>query len=181
MDDLRQRLAQGFGADGIDYLVNNGGDGLFKSIEETSEADLDHLFAVHLKGPFLLTRALMPLLRDGGRVVNLSSGASRYAMTGMAAYGVMKGGIDTMTVYFAKELGPRGITVNTVAPGPILSDFGGGMLRENQHLQAEIAAQTALRRIGEPDDVGGAIAALISPTSRFVSAQRIDVSGGLGV
>lgn len=181
VDALSTLLTERFGSDRFDILVNNAGVGLFKSVAQTTEVDLDRMFAVHLKGPFLLTQALAPLLRDEGRVINLSSGSSRYAMAGMAAYGVMKGGIDTLTLYLAKELGPRGITVNTVASGPILSNFGEGMLRDDPDLQAVLREQTALHRIGEPDDVGGAVATLASHGNRFVTGQRIDVSGGLGI
>ena len=163
----------------FNYLVNNAGIGIRAAFTETSEAQFDELMNIHLKGPFFLTQTLLPLLADGGRIVNLSSGLARFALPGYAAYGTMKGAIEVLTRYLAKELGARGITVNVVAPGPIETDFGGGVVRDNAQLNAMMASQTALGRVGVPDDVGGAIAALLSDDNRWVTAQRIEVSGGM--
>jgi NAD(P)-dependent dehydrogenase (short-subunit alcohol dehydrogenase family) len=135
--------------------------------------------AIHLKGPFFLTQKLLPLLADGGRIVNLSSGLTRFALPGMAAYASMKGGVEVLTRYLAKELGPRHISVNTLAPGAIETDFGGGAVRDNPGMNQAIAAQTALGRVGLPDDVGGALAALLGPGTGWINAQRIEVSGGM--
>jgi NAD(P)-dependent dehydrogenase (short-subunit alcohol dehydrogenase family) len=139
------------------------------------------MFRIHLKGPFLLTQHLLPLVSDGGRIVNISSGLTRFALPGYAAYASMKGGLEVLTRYMAKELGERGIAVNTLAPGAIETDFGGGMVRDNAALNAGIASQTALGRVGLPDDIGGAIAALLGEGSRWINAQRVEVSGGIAI
>ena len=136
---------------------------------------------VHLKGTFFLTQALLPLIVDGGRIVNVSSGLTRFSLPGYAAYAAMKGGVEVLTRYLAKELGGRGIAVNTLAPGAIETDFGGGAVRDDKQLNGMIASQTALGRVGLPDDIGGAFAALLSADSRWVNAQRIEVSGGMFV
>ncbi|MFM4917352.1 SDR family NAD(P)-dependent oxidoreductase [Aeromonas dhakensis] len=165
--------------DRFDFLVNNAGIGIHASIEQTSEQQFDILFNIHLKGVFFLTQQLLPLLRDGGRILNLSSGLTRFALPGYAAYAAMKGGVEVLTRYLAKELGPRGIAVNVVAPGAIETDFGGGVVRDNQAVNDFIASQTALGRVGQPEDIGGVIAALLSPDSRWINAQRIEASGGM--
>lgn len=165
--------------DRFDFLVNNAGIGIHASIEQTSEQQFDTLFNIHLKGVFFLTQQLLPLLRDGGRILNLSSGLTRFALPGYAAYAAMKGGVEVLTRYLAKELGPRGIAVNVVAPGAIETDFGGGVVRDNQAVNDFIASQTALGRVGQPEDIGGVIAALLSADSRWINAQRIEASGGM--
>jgi NAD(P)-dependent dehydrogenase (short-subunit alcohol dehydrogenase family) len=163
----------------FDYLVNNAGIGIRTPFAQTTEAQFDQLVNIHLKGVFFLIQALLPLLADGGRIVNLSSGLARFALPGYAAYGAMKGAIEVLSRYLAKELGARGITVNVVAPGAIETDFGGGAVRDNRELNAFVAAQTALGRAGLPEDIGGAIAALLSEGGRWINAQRIEVSGGM--
>jgi NAD(P)-dependent dehydrogenase (short-subunit alcohol dehydrogenase family) len=136
---------------------------------------------VHLKGPFFLTQALLPLINDGGRIVNVSSGLTRFTLPGYAAYATMKGGVEVLTRYLAKELGARGIAVNTVAPGAIATDFGGGAVRDVEDLNRFVASQTALGRAGLPDDIGDMVAALLLPDNRWVNAQRIEASGGMFV
>jgi len=178
---LRRTLAQTWQREQFDFLVNNAGVGVHASFAETTEAQFDELVNVHLKGTFFLTQALLPLLADGGRIVNISSGLARFALPGYAAYAAMKGGVEVLTRYLAKELGARGISVNTVAPGAIETDFGGGAVRDNTQLNEMIASQTALGRVGLPDDIGGAIASLLSPGSAWVNAQRIEVSGGQSI
>jgi NAD(P)-dependent dehydrogenase (short-subunit alcohol dehydrogenase family) len=163
----------------FDYLVNNAGVGAHASFAETTEAQFDELMNVHLKGTFFLSQRLLPLLADGGRILNVSSGLSRFSMPGYAAYAAMKGGVDVLTRYMAKELGTRKISVNTLAPGAIETDFGGGVVRDNAGLNAAIAAQTALGRVGLPDDVGGAVALLLSPEGAWINGQRVEVSGGM--
>lgn len=163
----------------FDFLVNNAGIGLHAGFADTTEAQFDQLLNVHFKGVFFLTQALLPLLADGGRIVNLSTGLTRFALPGYAAYAAMKGAIEVLTKYLAKELGPRGIAVNVVAPGAIETDFGGGAVRDNAQLNAHIAAQTALGRVGVPDDIGGVIAALLADDNRWINAQRIEASGGM--
>ncbi|MDD0810509.1 SDR family oxidoreductase [Curvibacter sp. RS43] len=176
---LREALAQHWGARHLDALVNNAGVGAYAPIADTQEAQFDLLFNVHLKGVFFLTQALLPLLRDGGRILNVSSGLTRFALPGYAAYASMKGGIEVLTRYLAKELGPRGIAVNALAPGAIETDFGDGAVRNNVALNQFVASQTALGRVGLPDDIGGVVAALLSPGSAWVNAQRIEASGGM--
>lgn len=180
-DRVKTELQQGWSRQNFDYLVNNAGIGIHASFAETSEADFDKLMNIHLKGVFFLTQRLLPLIADGGRIVNLSSGLARFSLPGYAAYAVMKGGIEVLTRYLAKELGPRGIAVNTIAPGAIETDFGGGAVRDNKQVNDFVAGVTALGRVGVPDDIGGAIAALLSDDSRWINAQRIEVSGGMFV
>lgn len=174
-----ENLLEEWQRENFDYLVNNAGFGVHASFEETSEADFDRLMNVHLKGPFFLTQNLLPLIADGGRILNVSSGLARFALPGYAAYAVMKGGVEVMTRYLAKELGARGIVVNTLAPGAIETDFGGGAVRDNPDLNQFVASQTALGRAGLPDDIGGVIASLLSSESGWINAQRIEASGGM--
>jgi NAD(P)-dependent dehydrogenase (short-subunit alcohol dehydrogenase family) len=176
---VRESLAAVWQRERFDHLVNNAGIGIHASFAETTEAQFDTLMNIHLKGTFFLTQALLPLLNDGGRIVNVSSGLARFSLPGYAAYAAMKGGVEVLTRYLAKELGPRGIAVNVVAPGAIETDFGGGAVRDNAQLNAFIASQTALGRAGVPDDIGGAIAALLGADNRWVTGQRIEVSGGM--
>ncbi len=178
VDQVREALA-GWQADGIDALVNNAGIGITAPVAETTEAQFDQLCNIHFKGVFFLTQALLPVLRDGGRIVNVSSGLARFALPGYGAYAAMKGAIEVLSRYMAKELGARGIAVNVIAPGAIETDFGGGAVRDNPDLNAFVAGNTALGRVGLPDDIGDAIAALLSPGNRWVNAQRIEVSGGM--
>ena len=166
------------GSGRLDYLVNNAGTAHHAPIEMTTEEDFDALYRVHLKGVFFLTQALLPLLNDGGRIVNLSSGLARFAFPGSASYASMKGAVEVLTRYLAKELGPRGITANTVAPGAIATDFSGGMVRDNPEVNQQIAGVTALGRVGQPADIGPMIASLLSAENGWVNAQRIEVSGG---
>ena len=163
----------------FDFLVNNAGIGLHLPFAQTSEANFDELMNVHLKGPFFLTQKLLPLIADGGRILNVSSGLARFTFPGNAAYATMKGGIEVLTRYLAKELGSRKISVNTIAPGAIETDFGGGLVRDNAEVNKLVASETALGRAGLPDDVGSAVAMLLSPESGWINGQRIEVSGGM--
>ncbi len=178
---LRTALSETWGRDTFDHLVNNAGHGDRALIAETSEAQFDRLVNVHFKGVFFLVQALLPLLADGGRIVNLSSGLTRFSAPGYAAYAAVKGAVEVLTRYLAKELGGRGIAVNTVAPGAIETDFGGGVVRDNADLNKTFAAMTALGRVGLPDDIGPMIANLLLPANRWVTAQRIEVSGGQAI
>lgn len=175
---LKALLAAHWQRQNFDFLVNNAGEGAFAAFAETAPADFERLMRVHLMGPFFLTQALLPLLADGGRILNVSSGLTRVAMPGFAAYAMMKGGIEVMTRYLAKELGARRIAVNAIAPGAIATDFGGGQVRDDATLQAFFAAQTALGRVGMPDDIGGLVAALLAEESGWVNGERIEASGG---
>ena len=179
-DDVRRVLAD-WGCGRFDYLVNNAGTSHHAALGEITEADLDALYAVHLKGVLLLTQRMLPLLNDGGRIVNLSSGLTRVAYPGSAAYGAMKGAVEVLTRYMAKELGQRRIAVNTVAPGAVETDFSGGMVRDNPEVNKAVSAATALGRPGLPDDIGPMIASLLSEDNRWINAQRIEVSGGMAL
>jgi NAD(P)-dependent dehydrogenase (short-subunit alcohol dehydrogenase family) len=175
-----QRVLPTLSATGtLDAVVNNAGVGGGAPIATVTSAWLDEMFQVHFKSVVLLTQQLLPHLADGGRIVNVSSGLARFSMPGYAAYASMKGAIEVFTRYLALELGPRRITANVLAPGAIETDFGGGHVRDNQQLNAMIAAQTALGRVGLPDDVGGALRLLLSADARFINGQRLEVSGGI--
>ncbi len=165
----------------FDYLVNNAGNSLHAGFAETTEAQFDEIFNVHVKGVYFLTQKLLPLMNDGGRIVNISSGLARVSMPGSSAYGAAKGAVEVLTRYLAKELGPRGITANVVAPGAIQTDFSGGMVRDNPEVNKMVADFTALGRAGVPDDIGPMIAALLSDENRWVNGQRIEVSGGMAL
>jgi NAD(P)-dependent dehydrogenase (short-subunit alcohol dehydrogenase family) len=178
-EQLRTALKQHWQRDRFDYLVNNAGVGVHASFAETTEAQFDELVNVHLKGVFFLTQTLLPLIADGGRILNISSGLARFALPGYSAYAVMKGGIEVLTRYLAKELGERRIAVNTLAPGAIETDFGGGVVRDNKDVNAYVASQTALGRVGLPDDIGGAVAMLLSKESGWINGQRVEASGGM--
>jgi NAD(P)-dependent dehydrogenase (short-subunit alcohol dehydrogenase family) len=178
---VRDTLAKRFDRGGFEFLVNNAGIGIHAPFATTTEAQFDELMNIHLKGVFFLTQKLLPLLADGGRIVNVSSGLARFTLPGYAAYGAMKGGIEVLTRYMAKELGFRGIAVNVVAPGAIETDFGGGLVRDNAQVNAFVASQTALGRVGKPDDVGGVVALLLAPANRWINGQRIEISGGVNL
>ena len=174
-----RKVLQGWGAERFDYLVNNAGTSHHAPIAEVTEADFDALYRVHFKGVFFLTQALLPLIADGGRIVNVSSGLTRFAYPGSAAYASMKGAVEVLTRYLARELGTRGIAANTVAPGAVQTDFSGGMVRDNPEINRRISEATALGRPGLPDDIGPMIAGLLSDDNRWINAQRIEVSGGM--
>mgnify|MGYP000682812935 CR=1 FL=1 len=176
---LQETLKTVWQRETFDYLLNNAGIGLNIPFAETSEAQFDELMNIQFKGPFFLTQRLLPLLQDGGRILNVSSGLARFVLPGYAAYASMKGAMEVLTRYQAKELGARGISVNIIAPGAIETDFGGGRVRDNAELNQLLASQTALGRVGLPDDIGDAIAALLSDKLGWMNAQRIEVSGGM--
>lgn len=178
---LRAALRETWQRDTFDNLVNNAGHGDYALVAETTEAQFDRLVDVHFKGVFFLTQALLPLMADGGRIVNLSTGLTRLTYPGYAAYAAVKGAVEVLTRYMAKELGARGIAVNTVAPGAIETDFGGGAVRDNPELNKSFATLTALGRAGLPEDIGPMVANLLSADNRWVNAQRIEVSGGQGI
>lgn len=165
----------------FDFLVNNAGSGEHVAFVDTTEAQFDTLLAMHFKGVFFLTQRLLPRIADGGRILNVSSGLARFSLPGYSAYAAMKGAVEVLSRYLAKELGPRRIAVNTLAPGAIETDFGGGTVRDNPEVNAHIASQTALGRVGVPDDIGGVVALLLAPESRWINAQRIEAAGGIFV
>ena len=178
LGQLKTALKNIFGTDHFDFLINNAGMGLYGSLAEMKEEDFDALVNVHFKGVFFLTQKTLPLINEGGRIINLSTGLARFTLPGYAAYASMKGAIEVLSRYMAKELGPRGIAVNVVAPGAIATDFGGGHVRDNENINKMVAGTTALGRVGVPDDIGGVIAFLCTEDGRWINAQRIEVSGG---
>ncbi len=174
-EDVLARLEAVWGRRTFDYLVNNAGYGLYNPISAVTELQFDGLFNVHLKGPFFLTQTLLPLMADGGHIINLSSATSRVATAGVAPYATFKGGLEVLTRYMAKEFGERRIRANSIAPGAIRTELGGGL---NDEFEALLAGQTALGRVGEPEEIGGVIASLLSEENRWINAQNIEVAGG---
>ena len=179
VQQLTTALQNGFGTNKLDALVNNAGVGVHAGFETTTAADFDSMVNIHLKAPFFLTQKLVPHLNGGGSIVNVSSGLTRFSFPGYAAYATMKGGVETLTKYMAKELGEKKIRVNVLAPGAIETDFGGGAVRDNEALNQQIASLTALGRVGLPDDIGSVVAFLCSDESKWVNAQRLEVAGGI--
>lgn len=167
-----------WGQTSFDYLVNNAGYGLYNPIATVTEAQFDGLFNVHLKGPFFLTQALLPLMADGGHIVNLTSATTRVATAGVAPYASFKGGLEVLTRYMAKEFGDRRIRANSISPGAIRTELGGGL---NDEFETLLAGQTALGRVGEPDDVADAVAGLLVDDNRWINAQNIEVAGGFNI
>ena len=176
---FKQTLKEQFGANHFHHLINNAGIGIHAGFPETTEEQFDTLMNIHLKSAFFLTQKALPILADGGSILNISTGLARFTMPGFDAYAVMKGGVETLTKYQAKTLGQRGIRVNVLAPGAIETDFGGGAVRDNADINQFIASQTALGRAGVPDDIGNVAAFLCSDDARWVNGQRIEASGGM--
>ncbi|GAB3782773.1 SDR family oxidoreductase [Spirosoma horti] len=176
---LSSALQNTFSAGHFDFLINNAGTAAYASFADTTEEQFDEMVTIHLKGVFFLTQKALPLLNDGGRIINISTGLARFATPGYSAYASMKGGVEVFTRYLAKELGERGIAVNVVAPGAIETDFGGGLVRDNTQINSQVASVTALGRVGLPDDIGGVVAFLCTEEARWINAQRIEVSGGM--
>lgn len=177
--DVQNALSQTFKAEKIDFLINNAGIGIYAPFAETTEEQFDMLLNIHFKGAFFLTQMALPMMADGGGIVNISSGLARFSTPGYAAYASMKGAVETLSKYQAKELGERKIRVNVVAPGAIETDFGGGGVRDNAEINESIAAITALGRVGLPEDIGGVVAFLCTDEARWINGQRIEVSGGV--
>jgi NAD(P)-dependent dehydrogenase (short-subunit alcohol dehydrogenase family) len=178
-NQLKTTLKDTFGTDHFDFLINNAGVGVHNSFAETKEDEFDLLMNIHFKGVFFLTQKALPLINHGGRIINLSSGLARFSFDGYSAYAAMKGAIEVLSRYMAKELGARGIAVNVIAPGAIETDFGGGAVRDNENLNKMIAGLTALGRVGLPDDIGGVVAFLCTEDAKWINAQRIELSGGI--
>jgi NAD(P)-dependent dehydrogenase (short-subunit alcohol dehydrogenase family) len=178
-DALPGLLQQTFGQARFQYLVNNGGTGLNASFMETKEVDFDSMINIHVKGVFFFSQQALAHMEDGGAIVNVSSGLARFTSPNRAAYGSAKSAVETLSRYMAMELGPRRIRVNVVAPGAIATDFSGGIVRDNPQVNAAIAAQTALGRVGLPTDIGSVVAFLCSDDAGWVTGQRIEASGGM--
>jgi NAD(P)-dependent dehydrogenase (short-subunit alcohol dehydrogenase family) len=177
-EQLKGVLQEKFNTGNFDFLINNAGVGTNTLFAETTEEDFDMLLNIHFKGVFFLTQKALKLINDGGRIINLSSGLARFTLPGMGTYAAMKGAIETLTKYMAKELGSRGISVNVVAPGAIETDFGGGAVRDNPNYNKMVANSTALGRAGRAEDIGGVVAFLCSDEARWINGQRIEISGG---
>ena len=176
---ITEGLKTVFNTDKFDFIINNAGTGAYAPFAETTEEQFDELVNIHFKGAFFLTQKALPLMNDGGGIVNISSGLARFSLPGYTAYACMKGAIETLTKYQAKELGSRKIRVNVVAPGAIETDFGGGAVRDNPGVNGYIASITAMGRVGLPDDIGGVVAFLCTDDAKWINAQRLEVSGGM--
>jgi NAD(P)-dependent dehydrogenase (short-subunit alcohol dehydrogenase family) len=172
-------LQEKTGSPNFDFLINNAGTALYAPFAETTEEQFDTAMNIHFKGVFFLTQKALPYINNGGRIINISSGLARFSFPGSSAYASMKGAIEVLTRYMAKELGSRGIAANVVAPGAIETDFGGGHVRDNKEINAQVAGATALGRVGVPDDIGGIVAFLLTEEARWINAQRIEASGGM--
>jgi NAD(P)-dependent dehydrogenase (short-subunit alcohol dehydrogenase family) len=175
---VKQTIKSKFGVEKIDYLINNAGIGINAPFTKTTEEQLDTIYNIQFKGTYLLTQRALNILNDGGGIVNVSTGLTRFALNGFSAYASMKSAIETLTNYQAKELGERKIRSNVIAPGAIETDFGGGAVRDNEKMNSFIASNTALGRVGLPDDIGSVVAFLCSDDAKWINAQRIEVSGG---
>lgn len=178
VSDVKSRLKSEFNSNHLHSLVNNAGVGTHASVDATTYEQFDDMVDIHLKAPYFITQKLLPVIQDGGTIVNISSGLARFSAPNFSAYGIMKAGVESLTRYQALELGPRKIRVNTVAPGAIETDFGGGFVRDNKEMNTAIANSTALGRVGVADDIGGVVAFLCSQDAKWVNAQRLEVSGG---
>jgi NAD(P)-dependent dehydrogenase (short-subunit alcohol dehydrogenase family) len=176
---VKSVLKNSFSTDCFDFLINNAGTGLHASFAETSEEQFDELMNIHFKGVYFLTQKSLPLINDGGRIINISTGLARFTLPGSSAYASMKGAIETLTKYMAKELGSRGIAVNVLAPGAIATDFGGGRVRDDEQMNKMVSGMTALGRVGLAEDIGSVVAFLCTDDARWINAQRIEVSGGM--
>jgi NAD(P)-dependent dehydrogenase (short-subunit alcohol dehydrogenase family) len=181
VENVKTALQHDFAATQLFALVNNAGVGTHTSIADTTEEVFDNMANIHLKAPYFLSQKLMPIMSDGGSIVNISTGLARFSYNNYAPYAMMKAGIESFSRYLAQELGSRKIRVNTVAPGAIATDFGGGAVRDNKDLNAMIAGMTALGRVGQPDDIGSVVAFLCSDDAKWVNAQRIEVTGGVHI
>ena len=179
--DVENALS-GLGQSRFDFLVNNAGNNHRNMpFDRATEEEFDSVLNVHFKGVFFLTQKLLPLINDGGRIVNLSTVRTRTASPGGAIYASMKGAVEVLSRHLAKELGPRRIAVNVVAPGPVETDFSGGIVRDNPAVNKMIAENTALGRAGLPEDLGPMIASLLSEDNHWINAQRIEVAGGVAI
>lgn len=181
LKEVTEYLKENTGNTNFDFLINNAGTALYASFAETTEEQFDTALNIHYKGVFFLTQKSLPYLNDGGRIINISSGLARVSFPGSSAYGSMKGAIEVLTRYLAKELGSRSIAANVVAPGAIETDFGGGRTRDNKEINAHIASLTALGRVGLPDDIGGVVAFLCTEEAKWINGQRIEISGGMNL
>lgn len=181
IEQVTGHLQKETGSPNFDFLINNAGTALYAPVQDVTETQLDDIFNIHYKGVFFLTQKALPYLNDGGGIINISSGLTRFTLPGSSVYASVKTAVETLTRYLAKELGARKIRANVVAPGAIETDFGGGRTRDNKEINAFIAGNTALGRVGLPDDIGGVVAFLCTEEAYWINGQRIEVSGGQGL
>lgn len=181
VQEFAETLKSTFSKEKFDFLVNNGGMGATIPFMNVTEENLDRFYSVHYKGVFFLSQKLVPLMNDCGRIINISTGTTRFVNPGYAIYASMKSGVETLTRYMAKELGHRKINVNVVAPGPVETDFNNAFIRNTPPAKNRMAENTALGRVGEPEDIGPVVAFLCSEAARWINGQRIEVSGGIGL
>lgn len=181
VQSVKSSLTNDFKTENLFAIINNAGIGTYTSIAETSEQVFDSMVNIHLKAPYFITQKLLSVICDGGSIVNISSGLTRFSYSNYAPYAIMKAAIESLTRYQSQEFGSRKIRVNTIAPGAIATDFGGGAVRDNKDLNAMIANTTALGRVGLPDDVGSVVAFLCSDDAKWVNAQRLEVAGGVHI
>ncbi len=179
VENVNKSLENDFAGKKIDFLINNAGIGAFLPFEQVTEENFDDFLNIHFKGVYFLTQKLLPSFNDGGSIVNISTGTTRFCIPGYSVYGAMKGAIEVFTKYLAKELGTRGIRANVVAPGPVETDFNNAAIRNNPQMKGFLSSQTALGRVGQADDIGSVVAFLCSEESKWVNAQRIEVTGGI--
>lgn len=181
LQQVLQTLKDNWNTDKFDYLINNAGIGATIMFPQVTEEDFDKFMNVHFKGVFFLTQKALPMMNDGGGILNFSSGTTRFCAPGYSVYASMKGAIETFTRYLAKELGGRGITANVLAPGPIETDFNNAAIRNNPQMKSFLAGNTALGRVGEAEDIGSIAAFLCSGEGRWINGQRIEASGGINL
>ncbi|HEY0298381.1 MAG TPA: SDR family oxidoreductase [Arachidicoccus sp.] len=181
IQEVKSHLQEKTGSPNFDFLINNAGTALYQLATEVTETQVDDMFNIHYKGVFFLTQKALPFINEGGGIINISSGLTRFTLPGSSVYASMKTAVETQTRYLAKELGARKIRVNVIAPGAIETDFGGGRTRDNKDINAFVAGNTALGRVGLPDDIGGVVAFLCTDDAYWINGQRIEVSGGQGL
>ena len=179
IEQLSAYLTEEYGSPNLDFLINNAGTGIYKPFLETTESDFDEMVNIHFKGVYFLTQKMVPILNDGGRIINISSGLARFSLPNSSAYASAKGAVDVFTRYLAKELAHRKIGANVVAPGAVATDFGGGENKTNEKKRDIISSNTALGRVGQPEDIGGIVAFLCTEDAYWLNGQRIEVSGGI--
>ncbi|MGE0050342.1 MAG: SDR family NAD(P)-dependent oxidoreductase [Arcobacter sp.] len=179
VEEFKNCLKLNFDTNSFDLLINNAGIGINNSFENTTLKEFDDLMNIHIKAPFFLTQKLLPYIKDNGNILNISTGLTRFSLDGFCAYATMKGAVEVMTKYQALELGKRGISVNVIAPGAIETDFGNGVVRDNEEINKVIASKIALGRVGVANDIGEAVANLVSSECKWINGQRIEISGGM--
>ena len=181
IEQVQQTIQSRWNTDRFDCLINNAGIGATIPFEKVTPGDFDKFLNIHFKSVYFLCQKSLPIINDYGRIINISTGTTRFCVPGYSVYASMKGAIETFTKYLAKEVGSRGITANVVAPGPIETDFNNAAIRNNPERKAALGSMSALGRVGQAEDIGGVIAFLCSEEARWITGQRIEVSGGVSL